>query len=124
MATTFDVSSESVHVTYTASGPDGQPQLTFVNGTQDLTFVGAQVRIDKESDLGTLVSVTTWRTIDTGSTSFTLVVPPVILASPDASANVTLLGISTMHRFGVVRRMNRGQRAAYSTVTLTGTAHR
>ena len=120
--TTFDVSSEGLHVTYTTAGPDGQPHLTFVSATRNLSFVGDQIRTVVAPDLGTLVSVTIWRTIDTGSTSFTLIVPRVILAAPDVEASVEMVGITTRHRFGVVRRFNRGQLDSSSQVTLTGTA--
>lgn len=121
-ATTFDVSSDGLHVTYTSAGPDGQPHLTLVSAARDLSFTGDQIRTAVSPDLGTLVSVTIWRTVDAGSTSFTLIVPPVILASPDAEASVELVGITTVHRFSVVRRFNRGQRDSYSQVTLTGKA--
>ncbi len=96
-ATVFDVSSGDLHVTYTAAGPDGQPQLTYVSGTQNLTFAGPQIRTVTQTDLGTLVSVTIWRTVDAGSTSFTLLVPPVVVVTPGTPVNVTLLGIATTH---------------------------
>jgi hypothetical protein len=120
-ANTFDVSSEGLHVTYTTAGPDGQPHLTFVSAAYNLSFSGDQVRTVAAPDLGTLVSVTIRRTVDSGSTSFTLIVPRVVLAAPDGEARVELIGITTMHRFSVVRSFNRGQLEGYSEVTLRGT---
>jgi hypothetical protein len=121
-AGTFDVSGDGLRVTYAPGGPDGQPHLTFAGPTQTLDFTGTAIRTVGVPDVGTLVSVTIRRTIDSGSTSFTLVVPPVVLDSPDATASVELLGITTAHRFSVVPRFRRGQLAGYSEVTLTGTA--
>jgi hypothetical protein len=121
-ATTFEVSSEGLHVTYTTAGPDGQPHLTFLSAEKNLSFAGDQIRTVVAPDLGTLVSVTIWRTIDAGATSFTLVVPRVILAAPEVEARVELVGITTRHRFSVVRSFNRGQLDGYSQVLLAGTA--
>jgi hypothetical protein len=121
-ASVFDLSGDGLHVTYTSTGPDGQPHLRFTSPTLTLGFTGTEIRTVAAPDLGTLVSVTIRRTVDSGSTSFTLVVPPVVLDSPDATAPVQVLGITTVHPFSVVRRFRLGQLAAYSEVTLTGTA--
>jgi hypothetical protein len=120
--TTFDVSGDGLHVTYTTAGPDGQPVLVFVSPTQTLRFAGSEIRTVAAPEVGTLVSVMVRRTIDTGSTSFTLVLPRVGLSAEDPEAPVTVLGITTAHRFSVLRRLNRGQLDGYSEVRLTGTA--
>jgi hypothetical protein len=66
--------------------------------------------------------VTIRRTIDTGSTSFTLVVPRVRLAAGQTESDVEVVGITTRHRFSVVHRFNLGQLDEYGEVTLKGTA--
>jgi hypothetical protein len=93
-----------------------------VSAARNLSFAGEQIRTVAAPDLGTVVSVTIWRTVDSGATSFTLIVPRVILAAADAEARVELVGITTRHRFSIVRSFNRGQLDGYSEVTLTGTA--
>jgi len=120
-ATVFDVSGDGLHVTYTTAGSD-EPHLTFVSPTRTLSFTGPEIRTLQSPDVGTLVSVTIRRTVDSGSTSFTLVIPPVVLGSPDATARVEVLGLTTVHRFSVVPRFRLGQLASYSQVTLSGTA--
>ncbi len=120
-ASVFDVSGDDLHVTYTTAGSD-EPRLVFVSPTRTLSFTGPEIRTLQSADVGTLVSVTIWRTIDSGSTSFTLVIPPVVLDSPDATAHVEVLGITTAHRFSVIPRFRLGQLASYSEVTLSGTA--
>ncbi len=120
-ASVFDVSGDDLHVTYTTAGSD-EPHLVFVSPTRTLSFTGPEIRTLQSADVGTLVSVTIWRTIDSGSTSFTLVIPPVVLDSPDATARVEVIGITTAHRFSVIPRFRLGQLASYSEVTLSGTA--
>ena len=47
-------------------------------------FTGSEVRVAPVSDLGELVSVTVFLTIDSGSTSFTVFLPRVNLPAPPA----------------------------------------
>ena len=60
------------------------------------------------------------RTIDTGYTSFSLLIPKVNLGS--APAQLSTYAVTTTHRFGVVAAFNKGQTESYSVVHLTGTA--
>jgi hypothetical protein len=120
-ASVFDVSGDGLHVTYTTAGSD-EPHFTFVGPTRTLSFTGPEIRTLHSPDVGTLVSVTIRRTVDSGSTSFTLVIPPVVLDSPEATARVEAIGITTVHRFSVSPRFRLGQLASYSEVTLSGTA--
>jgi len=122
LASVFDVSGDGLHVTYTSPGADGQPHLTFVSPARTLTFTGPEIRTVASPDVGTLVSVTLRRTVDSGATSFTLVIPPVALESPDATAPIEMIGITTVHRFSVIPRLRLGQLASYSEVILSGTA--
>jgi hypothetical protein len=118
--TVYDVSGDGLHVTYATATADGTPRLTFVGPFGELDFSGPEIRTVAYGDVGTLVSVTIQRTIDTGSTSFTLVIPPVLMQGSEAP--IEIVGISTHHRFSVFRRFNQGQIDSYAPVTLTGTA--
>lgn len=60
-------------------------------------------------------------TVDTGSTSFTLLVPQVNLDQTN-QAPVRTVGITTQHRFSVIPAFNRGQIELYTVTDLTGTA--
>jgi len=60
-------------------------------------------------------------TIDSGSTTFTLLVPRVEVAA-SGSQQVQTVGITATHRFSVVRRFDDGQLDSYEVATLTGTA--
>jgi hypothetical protein len=74
-----------------------------------------------DSEIGTLVTVSLVRTVDTGSTSFTLVVPHVNLGQA-AQVPITTQGITTLHRLSPVPVLNEGQSEISTTVRLTGTA--
>jgi hypothetical protein len=74
-------------------------------------------------DLGTVVSVTLVLTVDSGSITFSVLIPDVNL--PDqrgASAPIQTEGITTTHRFSIVPIFNQGQRELYSVTPLSGSA--
>jgi hypothetical protein len=119
---TYDVSSGAVHVVYTTAGAGGQPQLTYESSDRALSFRGDEIRT-VTGDMGTLVSVTIRMTIDTGSTSFTLVVPRVRLGEGQTEGEIETVGITTRHRFSVVPRFNEGQVDEYGELTLWGKGH-
>jgi hypothetical protein len=117
----YKLSGTHMHVTYTTTDKTGQPHFSYQDGNQTLSFTGNQIR-ETKTEMGTLVSVTTRMTVDTGSTTFTLLVPTVNLASPSSAAQVHTYGITTAHKFSVVPAANHGQTELYTTTELSGTA--
>ena len=117
----YQLSGGRMHIIYTTTDTAGQPHLSYEDGTRTLSFTGNEIRQAK-TEMGTLVSVTIRRTIDTGSTTFTLLVPTVNLAGPSSSAQVKTYGITTVHKFSGVPAANRGQTELYTTTELSGTA--
>ena len=117
----YKLSGGHIHVTYTTTSKAGQPYFSYQDGSQTVSFKGNQIR-ETKTEMGTLVSVTTRMTVDTGSTTFTLLVPTVNLASESSLAQIHTYGIATVHKFSVVPAANRGQRELYTTVELSGTA--
>jgi hypothetical protein len=69
-----------------------------------------------------LVSVTIVNTIDTGSTTFSLLIPKVNLDRTTHEASIKTEGIVTRHKFSVIPRFNTGQTEDYQFLILTGTA--
>jgi len=118
----FELKSGTLSVTYTRRAADGLPHVDFADGSGEQHFVGAEVR-STPSELGDLVSVTIRRTIDSGSTALTLVVPLVNLESPAESLAVNVMSVTTVHRFSPVPRFNRGQMQTGMPAMLNGTAH-
>ena len=119
-ANLYQVHGHNLHISYTPTSIAGQPRLTYHDAQQTLNFEGDAIR-SVESEIGTLVTVTIFRTIDSGSTSFTLLVPHVNL---DQAASVPIVteGITTLHRFSIVPTLNHGQTELYTAVRLVGTA--
>jgi hypothetical protein len=88
-------------------------------------FTGSEIRSVEVPDLGTLVSVTILLTIDSGSTTFTLLLPRVNLPAPPALPTlvpVTTEGIAIGHRFPMFPPLQHGQQEFYTVTPLQGTA--
>src|SRR5215469_15305422 len=84
-------------VSYFTSNIAGQPALTLTQGTGPArNFVGSQIRT-VSTEIGTLVSVTTHMTIDTGSTSFSVLIPAITLSSNADHKAFTTEAIVTSH---------------------------
>ncbi|HJU09621.1 MAG TPA: hypothetical protein VJ728_02030 [Candidatus Binataceae bacterium] len=107
-------------VSYASSGIDGKPHFHYQDAHQTLDFAGDQIRT-VESDVGTVVTVTIRLTVDSGSTTFSLVVPAVRLGR-SGRAHISTLGITTIHRFSIVPQFNLGQLETYTVSHLEGTA--
>ena len=116
----FRLHGHNLQVTYSTSGFDGKPHLQYHDPFQTLHFSGDQIRT-LSTEIGTLVTVTIRMTVDTGSTAFTLLVPPVNLEENNV-VDVTTYGITTIRRFSIVPEFNQGQIDSYSVTELRGTA--
>ena len=116
----YELAGGQFHVTYATTSKDGQPYFSYQDGSQKLSFKGADIRQEK-SEIGTLVTVILRRTVDSGSTTFTLVVPTVRLKE-SSMAEIHTYGITTNHKFSVIPAMNMGQIETYTSTELSGTA--
>ena len=116
----FQVHGAQLHITYSTTSIDGKPRFVYQDAFQTLTFEGDQIRT-VATEIGTLVTVTIRMTIDSGSTSFTLLVPTVHLTSMN-HATLHTEGITTIHRFSIVPAFNQGQTELYTVTPLIGTA--
>jgi hypothetical protein len=107
----------SLSVVYSSAGLGGEPLFEYHDGSQLLSFLGNQIRTT-ELPLGNLVTVTISATADTGSATFTLVVPSVGLLGQ--SLNINTFGVTTTRRGGILP--NIGQQDLYAVTELAGTA--
>jgi hypothetical protein len=82
---------------------------------------GNEVRTVKADDLGMVVSVTIAETIDTGSTTFSLLIPAVELPEQQLSVFIRTEGITTVHRV-FVGLLGHPQAETYTVTELDGTA--
>jgi len=109
-----------LQVEYSTSGVDGQPHLHYYAHGQTLNFSGDTIRT-MASEIGTLVTVTTQQGLDTGYTSFTLVVPAVTLGQSH-EASIKTFGITTVHRTSLAGPLSQAQTEESTITALEGTA--
>lgn len=118
----YELTGQDTQITYLTITPLGQPELRYqgsiANHTVNETFRGDQIRTE-HSELGTLLSVSEFKTIDQGYTGLTVVLPGINLGGKDQQA-LEALAILTAHAgpdsIGVVAQ------ETYSVVQLQGTA--
>src|SRR5215475_4468342 len=99
--TLFELSGNGILVNYSTSSLAGQPQFFYQDAFQSKQFSGKDIQT-VDSVLGKLVTVFLLRTVDTGSTTFTLLVPNVNLP-PSNFSNITTEGITTLHKFSIIK---------------------
>jgi hypothetical protein len=116
----FRLHGHNMQITYSTSGFDGKPHLQYHDPFQTLHFSGDQIRA-VNTEIGTSVTVTTRKTTDSGSTTFTLMVPRVTLGTSEVT-DIATIGITTIHRFSIVQEFNQGQLDSYDVTELRGTA--
>jgi hypothetical protein len=117
----------SLHVTYTThSGPatpqfpQGPPRFSYQDASQSRSFAGPEIQV-VETELGQIVSVVLRLTPDSGSTTFSLMVPRVNLI-PGQPTHIHTDGITTIHRLALAPGLLHGQLDHYSVTPLHGTA--
>lgn len=108
-----------VHVTYMTTGIGGQPSFVYQDAVIGKSFSGDGIRVVADED-SPLVSVSIQVGVDTGYTSFTLIVPRVSLVDGQA-AHVVTLGIRGVHRL-TMDTPAVGQLDSYHVVHLRGNA--
>ena len=117
----------SIHVSYTThfgpSTPDfpqGPPRFSYQDASQSRAFSGNEIQI-VDTEAGQVVSVVLHLTPDSGSTTFSLLVPRVNLPAGHPT-HISTDGITAIHRFAIGPGLLQGQLDHYSVAPLTGTA--
>jgi hypothetical protein len=123
----YHVQGGGISVSYYPDGfgppVEGRGSLLFVyqDAHRSQSFFSDQVRTVKVDDLGTVVSVTLVESVDTGSTTFSLLVPDVQLPEQQTSVFIHTEGITTVHRV-FVALIGHPQSETYTVTALNGTA--
>lgn len=108
-------------VDYETSSFLGQPSLNLTEGPGPIRhFSGSQIRTDS-TEVGTLVTVTTRLTIDTGSTSFSVLIPAISLSSITQQQAFITDAIATSHT-GPNSIPSTGVHERYEFIPLNGEA--
>jgi hypothetical protein len=117
----YQVHGKQLFITYSTTSLDGKPRFLYRDPHQTLSFEGDAIR-SITSELGTEVTVTIHMTVDTGSTSFTLLVPNVNLGQSDHTP-ISTIGVTTIHHvFFSNPALSLGQTDTYNVSRLAGTA--
>jgi hypothetical protein len=114
----FQLSGGGLQVDYRQSALG--PIVTYDDGVESLTFSGEQIST-VGSPAGTMISIVTRSSIDSGSTTFSFLLPRVSVAV-NATTPVSTQGISAIHRFSAIPGRETGQLDEYGIVPLQGTA--
>jgi hypothetical protein len=115
-------SDGNTKVDYETSSFIGQPTLNLTQGPGGPIrhFSGSQIRT-RNSEIGTLVTVTTQLTIDTGSTSFSVLIPAISLAASAEHKTLATEAIVTSHT-GPDSVPSTGVHETYQFIPLKGEA--
>jgi hypothetical protein len=119
-ANVFMLSNAQLNVSYATGALGSKAGLIYQDAFQTLQFDAQQLR-RVATEFGELVTVTIRMTVDMGSTTFTLVVPRVVVPEGQR-VPVDTIGITTIHRFSPIPAFNVAQREAYTVADLRGTA--
>jgi hypothetical protein len=118
----YQLSGGGISITYLPTGAGGLAHLQYQDSQRNMNFMGDQIRRVDVPDLGSVVSVTLILTVDSGSTTFSVLIPQTTVQNmTGASAHIQTDGITTVHRFGLVPAFNLGQDELYTVHPLHGT---
>lgn len=122
-ANRFVLKGEGLEVTYDETTFAGQPKLTYqvLQGVPSRTFTGNDIS-SKESDIGTLVTVTLEVIPDDKRTLFTLVIPTINLTGTNEVTFETLAICTTVRDSIIGPGGVSGAVESYECVQLEGTA--
>ena len=110
-----------ITITYLTSWFRDQPWLTYKDAHQNLNFSGNnEIRVI-DTELGRIATVTISKTIDTMSTSFSVLLPQVNLSDMRSQEAFGAVGIRAVNKTELVLPAT-GARETYQTVTLEGQA--
>jgi hypothetical protein len=119
----YQLQGGGIFASYATNGIDGKPHFSFQDAQGSQSFTGAQIDV-AETSIGQVVTVIIRHTVDSGSTSFSLLIPTVNLTAVGQQAQIQTDGITTVHRFSVLRAADRGQIELYQFTPMSGTAEK
>ncbi|EYF00916.1 hypothetical protein [Chondromyces apiculatus] len=116
----YELSCEGITVSYSRSGLEGIPQLSYATGDRSYVFRGEEIRAIS-TEIGRQLSVTLEASPDLEAITFTLILPPLNLEGDEAP--IETVALITRHRTSIGGpRLVKGQVLSYETLKLTGVA--
>ena len=119
-ANLFELSSQTIHVTYSTTNILGGPILSYRDNVRSLSFRGDDIRIESTA-LGNGITVTLETIPDFRTVTFSLIVPIVTVMTQSSGTRVRVVGITTATPTTIAGPPP-GPQQLYSAVYLRGTA--
>ncbi len=119
-ANLFELSSNTIHVTYSTTSILGGPIFSYRDNTLNLSFSGDDIRIETTT-LGEVVTVTLETIPDLRTVTFSLIVPLVTVMPQSSGTRVKVVGV-TITAPTTIAGPPPGPQQLYSAVYLRGTA--
>ena len=116
----YDLQGQGVRISYSTSSITGEPQLSFTKGRKTLNFTGNQI-ILLDTRIGMLLTVTIAMIPDKSFTTFSFLLPTIVLAKEPRKQSFRTIGITTTHKTSIVGPV-KGVQQVYKSVQLRGTA--
>ena len=116
----YTLTGGNISFTFVKSNFLGQPFAQYSDGVQTRDFFGSAVRV-LETGIGTLVTVTTFMTIDSGGAEFSVLLPLIELAGITQTQSFSTDGIITRFK-GPDSFPLTGVRESYEFIPMKGTA--
>lgn len=120
VANLFELSSRTIHVTYSTTNILGGPILSYRDDQFSLSLRGDEIRIE-DTALGEVVTVTLETISDLRTVTFSLIVPIVTVMTQSSGTRIKVLGITTTAPTTIAGPPP-GPQQLYSAVYLRGTA--
>jgi len=117
----FVLSGAGVAVSYSTTSIDGKPRFTFKKGRQTLNFSGREIT-SLPIGIGTLVSVVIGAKPDREFTTFSVLLPGILLRKGQKQS-FRSIGITTVTKTTIVGPVA-GVQQTYTTIALRGSAQK
>jgi hypothetical protein len=115
----FDLHGDGIVVSYSTSSVAGKPQFSYRKGQQSLNFSGDEIRT-LDTGIGKLVSVVIAKSVDREFTTFSVLLPTILL-SDGQKVSFHTIGITTVTTTTIGGPVQ-GAQQTYHASALTGTA--
>ncbi|HEX8053545.1 MAG TPA: hypothetical protein VF517_11180 [Thermoleophilaceae bacterium] len=119
----YELQAKDLEITYTQL-VGGVPDVTIKEGGVEKRYHGTQVRVDRETGLGRIVTVMTDFMFDGNQTTLSLLLPSVNFGDK-AEVPVRTVAIQTVHKGSIGGpQLIDGQLSTYKSISLRGKARR
>jgi len=119
-ANLFELSGDSIQVTYLTSGSEGVPLLSYRDGSLNRQFSGEKIK-SVQTEIGELLTVEIEQIPEMRVVTFSLILPVVNVMPGTVGTHIQVLGITAVTYTNMTGEVL-GQGKTYSQVNLTGTA--